>query len=97
MTFELAWKVLKDFLEAEGYTVIGPRDAIKLAFQSGILDDGHVWLEALKDRNPTVHTYEATLALAVKQKIKTTYFPVLKKFSNQFELRESNGLRVIHR
>lgn len=87
MTFELAWKVLKDFLEAEGYTVIGPRDAIKQAFQSGILDDGHVWLEALKDRNLTVHTYEETLALAVEQKIKTTYFPVLKKFSNQFELR----------
>lgn len=77
MSFELAWKVLKDYLEEEGFTVSSPRDAIKQAFQAGLLEDGHMWIEALKDRNLTVHTYEEKIAVAVEQKIRDAYFPAL--------------------
>ena len=77
MTFELAWKMLKDYLESEGFTVISPRATLKQAFQAGLLDDGHVWLEALTDRNLTVHTYEESIALAVEQSIRTRYYPAL--------------------
>ena len=77
MSFELAWKVLKDYLEEEGVTVVSPRDTLKQAFQSGLLDNGHVWIEALKDRNLTVHTYEEKIAVAVEQKIRDSYFPAL--------------------
>ncbi|WP_342774217.1 nucleotidyltransferase substrate binding protein [Aquibacillus sediminis] len=41
-TFELAWKVLKDYLEAEGYVAKSPRDSIKQAFQAEIIEDGHL-------------------------------------------------------
>jgi nucleotidyltransferase substrate binding protein (TIGR01987 family) len=85
MSFELAWKVLKDYLEAEGFTVESPRDTIKQAFQAGLLDDGHVWIEALKDRNLTVHTYEEKIALAVEQKIRHSYFPALLTLFQKFE------------
>ena len=85
MSFELAWKVLKDYLEAEGFTVESPRDAIKQAFQAGLLEDGHVWMEALKDRNLTVHTYEEKIALAVEEKIRNSYFPALLILLRQFE------------
>lgn len=84
MTFELAWKMLKDYLEAEGFSVISPRATIKQAFQAGLLDDGHVWLEALTDRNLTVHTYEESLALAVEQSIKTRYYPALLALHQTF-------------
>lgn len=77
MSFELAWKVLKDYLEEEGFIVSSPRDTIKQAFQAGLLEDGHVWIEALKDRNLTVHTYEEKIAVAVEQKIRDAYFPAL--------------------
>lgn len=77
MAFELAWKMLKDYLEAEGFTVISPRATIKQAFQSGLLADGHLWLDALNDRNLTVHTYEESIALAVEQSIRTRYYPAL--------------------
>lgn len=87
MSFELAWKFLKDYLEAEGFTLQSPRDTIKQAFQSGILDDGHVWIEALQDRNLTVHTYEEKIALAVEQKIREVYFPALLSLLQQFELK----------
>ncbi len=85
MSFELGWKVLKDYLEEEGFTVVSPRDAIKQAFQAGLLDDGHVWIEALKDRNLTVHTYEEKIALAVEQKIREAYFPALLSMFKTFE------------
>jgi len=51
MAFELAWKLMKDYLEQLGYTVNSPRDAIKQAFQANILDDGQRWMDALGDRN----------------------------------------------
>lgn len=77
MSFELAWKVLKDYLEEEGFTVTSPRETIKQAFQAGLLDDGHAWLAALKDRNLTAHTYEEKIAVAVETKIRYSYFPAL--------------------
>jgi len=85
MSFELAWKVLKDYLEEEGFAVESPRDAIKQAFQAGLLEDGHVWMEALKDRNLTVHTYEEKIAKAVEEKIRNSYFPALLTLLRQFE------------
>ncbi len=53
-------------LESEGFTVISPRSTIKQAFQAGLLDDGHLWLEALSDCNLTVHTYEESIALIAR-------------------------------
>jgi len=87
MAFELAWKVLKDYLEEEGFTVQSPRDTIKQAFQAGLLENGHIWLEALKDRNLTVHTYEEKIAVAVEQKIREAYFPALLTLFRTFEAR----------
>ncbi len=85
ISFELSWKVLKDYLEEEGLIVNSPREAIKQAFQFGLLEDGHVWIEALKDRNLTVHTYEEKIALAIAQKIRESYFPALLNMKNTFE------------
>ena len=44
MTFELGWKVLKDYLESDGYIVKSPRETIKQAFQNEIINDGHIWM-----------------------------------------------------
>ena len=84
MTFELSWKVLKDFLEEEGFSVKSPREAIKTAFQQGYITDGAVWLAALKDRNLMTHTYDDENASTIEENIKEQYFPILKSFSNEF-------------
>ena len=40
-TYELGWLVLKDFLEYQGLTdIFGSRDAIRKAFQAGLIEDG---------------------------------------------------------
>ncbi|RAU16649.1 nucleotidyltransferase [Nitrincola tibetensis] len=84
MAFELSWKLLKDYQQAEGFEVNSPRAAIKLAFQNGIVDDGHVWIQALEDRNLTTHTYNEETAQQVEKKIRETYFPLLNVLNNRF-------------
>lgn len=87
MSFELAWKLLKDFLESEGFVVKSPKDAIKQAFQSGIIVDGHTWMNALHDRNLTVHTYDENTAIEVVKQIREKYFPLLEKLFHDFKLK----------
>jgi nucleotidyltransferase substrate binding protein (TIGR01987 family) len=89
MSIELAWKLLKDYLEEEGFQLISPRDAVKQAFQAGLIGDGHTWLEALKDRNLTVHTYEEKIAIEVEKRIRQLYFPLLAELFKDFSVRDN--------
>ena len=79
MTFELAWKVLKDYLESEGYIVKSPRETVKQDFQIGLIDNGHVWIDALSNRNLTTHTYDEELAIKMTSEILDAYLPELDK------------------
>lgn len=90
MTFELSWKLLKDYLESEGYTIKSPRQAIKQAVQSEIIQNGHSWMDALQDRNLTVHTYHEATAVEVEELIKTTYLPLLTELYADFKKRMAN-------
>ena len=59
IVIELAWKTLKDYLEAQGYSdVQNGKRAFRQAFQDGLIDDGELWLKALDLRNITSHTYD---------------------------------------
>lgn len=51
MTFELGFKVLKDYIESKGYIVKSPRETKKQAFQMGVIEEGHAWIDALAKRN----------------------------------------------
>lgn len=79
ISFELAWKLMKDYLEAQEMSVKSPREAIKQAYQMGLIDDGHVWIDALSDRNLTVHTYDEERAKKMVNDIINVYFPELNK------------------
>lgn len=87
MSFELAWKLLKDYLEVEGFTINSPRDALKQAFQAHLIEDGHIWIDALQDRNLTTHTYDEATAIVVENKIRHAYYPVLVKLYQDFSAR----------
>lgn len=85
MAFELAWKTLKDYLQAQGYEIASPRQAIKQSFQSNVIDDGHLWIKALEDRNLTVHTYDETKAKSVERDIRNNYAPLLKNLERHLQ------------
>lgn len=79
-THELAWKVMKDYEEYQGYNNIrGSRDAIRLALQIGIIEDKE-WIESIEDRNLTSHNYDEDVAEDVFISIVNDYYPLLVKF-----------------
>ena len=64
-THELAWKVMKDFLEYEGMTgIVGSRSATREAFQKGLIEEGQAWMDMLETRNITVHAYDPKIITA---------------------------------
>ena len=77
MTFELAWKLLKDYLQELGFNINSPREAIKQAYQSEIIDNGQEWIDALEDRNLTTYTYVEETAQKVVESIRNSYYPLL--------------------
>jgi nucleotidyltransferase substrate binding protein (TIGR01987 family) len=79
MSFELAWKTLKDYLEAQGYDIKTPRETLQQAFQLQMISDGHTWIEALEKRNLMAHTYNENTAREAEGLIRNQYFKLLKK------------------
>lgn len=79
-TQELAWKLMKDYLEYSGLQgIIGSRDAIRHALQSGLLDDDR-WMDTIADRNITSHNYNQSVANDVSMRILGVYRPLFNKF-----------------
>ena len=94
-TFELAWKLLKSYAEYQGVgkEIMGSRDAIRWAFENGLITDSNVWMEMIKRRNDTSHTYDEDTASEVVDRIEDLYyqcfvylFEKMKSLSSQTEL-----------
>lgn len=86
-TFELAWKTLKDYLELEGFLLRSPRGTIRQGFQSGYITNAEDWLQALSDRNLTVHIYDDEIISRVLKDIFERYFFILQTFYETFKLK----------
>ncbi len=80
-THELAWKVMKDFLEYEGMTgIVGSRSATREAFNKGLIEEGQAWMDMLETRNITVHAYDPLIILAAFEQIVNINVILLRKF-----------------
>ena len=89
MSFELAWNMIKDYLEEQGFMDIkSPRAALKKAFEIGIIENGHEWMDLLQDRNLTAHIYDEKKADEMGLLIQNKYFPILKALQNSFKLKK---------
>jgi len=82
-TFELSWKLLKDYLESKGFKDFhGSRDSFRLAFQEGFISDGETWMEMIDTRNRASHTYDENIAKEIISLVLSKYF---FKFEKLFE------------
>jgi len=85
-TYELAWNTIKDFLEFKGQTdIYGSRDATRKAFELGIIEDGESWMDMLKSRNATSHTYNEEVAAEICQAVFDVYFSLFVQLKTKFE------------
>ncbi|MBO8465748.1 MAG: nucleotidyltransferase substrate binding protein [Bacteroidetes bacterium] len=82
-THELAWKVMKDYAEYQGYTDIrGSRDAIRKAFEMGLITDKR-WMESIEDRNMTSHNYDDETVEEIYEAIVNIYHPLFLSFEEK--------------
>ena len=79
--FELAWKTVKDYMEASGivFDVVMPRQVIKEAFAAKVLNDGATWIAMLDHRNLLSHTYNPVVIEQAVAAIHQRYLPQLEQ------------------
>lgn len=76
ITFELAWKVLKDILvqyySITNFVAGSPKEVLKKSFQAELISDD-TWLEMLNVRNDLSHDYDESIIKINCEKIIGTY------------------------
>jgi nucleotidyltransferase substrate binding protein (TIGR01987 family) len=71
---ELAWNCVKDLLEYQGISgILGSRDAMREAFSRGLITEGSEWMDMIKSRNLSTHTYNQKVADEIIGKIRSSY------------------------
>lgn len=75
---ELFWKLLKRVLSEEGITTGTPREAIQQAYQAHWIENEQIWVQMLRDRNQTSHTYDEALADEIYARIPSYYLAMLQ-------------------
>lgn len=80
-TWELSWKVMKDYMESEGIVLekITPAAVIRAAFEAKIISDGEGWMKALDARNKMSHTYDLKKFEEIIRDIQSSYLHLLDK------------------
>jgi nucleotidyltransferase substrate binding protein (TIGR01987 family) len=80
-SYELAWKTLKDYLEANGVVIspVTPRQVIKEAFSAKVISDGQVWINMIDNRNLLSHTYDFAVFEQAVQAIAAHYLPAMQR------------------
>jgi len=85
-TFELAWNVMKDYLEEQGIIdIVGSKAAVRNAYKNGIIDDGQIWMDMIESRNISSHSYDEETANQILMQIINSYFLYFQKFLNKME------------
>ena len=83
LTFDLAWKVMKELAVHEfgilDFATGSPRETLKTAFSVGLIDDDR-WMEMLKVRNTLAHDYDGEVANRYFEKIVGEYLNLIDKF-----------------
>lgn len=89
-THELAWNVMKDYAEWQGNpNVGGSRDATREAFQLQLIADGQIWMDMIRSRNDTSHTYNEETANEIFEKIVKEYYAAFLEFNRIMEEKRS--------
>lgn len=88
-THELAWQTLKDYFFDQGNTEItGSKDATREAFKVGLIENGDAWMDMIRSRNLTSHTYNQQIADNIVNNILQLYHPLIQSLIRTLDLRK---------
>ena len=83
-THELAWKTLKDFLQARAVSgLYGSKDTTREAFSQGLIADGELWMEMIRHRNLSTHTYDEATVNEIVSAASLRYLPAFQVLARQ--------------
>lgn len=86
-THELGWNVLKDYLEEQGFVnLVGSKNATRTAFKNNLINDGEAWMEMIRARNLSSHTYNPEVADEIVSDIMTRFYPAFVAMLQTFEM-----------
>jgi nucleotidyltransferase substrate binding protein (TIGR01987 family) len=89
-THELSWKTLKDFLVSRGVSdLFGSRDTTREAFAQGLINDGETWMEMIRHRNLSAHTYDEATVLEIVAAVVTSYLDAFEELETRLQAQES--------
>jgi nucleotidyltransferase substrate binding protein (TIGR01987 family) len=85
-THELALNVMKDYFEYQGANnIYGSRDATREAFKKGLITNGDEWMEMIKSRNESSHTYHEETIKKIHDKIFDSYYELFIEFKDKMQ------------
>ncbi|MEL7225523.1 MAG: nucleotidyltransferase substrate binding protein [Cyanobacteria bacterium P01_D01_bin.36] len=86
-THELAWKLMRAFLKFQDpqETIYGSKDATRKAFNLALIADGDEWMDMIKDRNRTSHTYNQQVARDIGSSVRKRYFKLFVNLSEKMQ------------
>lgn len=85
-THELAWNVMCDYFMYQGNnSIMGSRDAIREAFNKGLIVDGERWMDTIASRNKTSHTYNEDIADEISNAIIHDYLKLFRDFHKKMQ------------
>ena len=91
LSFELLWKLLKDYLEYEQIEIglISPKNILKAAAAKGLLEqmdtNGDILMQAHKSRNELLHIYDEKFYCTTLEIIKNSYLEQMNKIDDFFK------------
>lgn len=78
ISYDLCWKLIKEYVRKEGLDCNSPRECFKTAFQVKLIDYNNNFLKMIEDRNLTVHIYDENIADDVYSRL-PIYLNLFKK------------------
>ena len=88
LSFDLAWKVMKDIITeyhgALDYPTGSPRETLRKAYSVGLIEDD-TWMEMLKTRNNLAHDYDGELAIKYFGDITSKYDSLMNALRKKAE------------
>ena len=83
-THELSWKTLKDFLASRGIEELyGSRDTTREAFAQGLITDGEAWMEMIRHRNLSTHTYDEATVQEIVTAVVSRYIDAFQELESR--------------
>jgi nucleotidyltransferase substrate binding protein (TIGR01987 family) len=75
---DLSWKTLKDLLAAyECIDALLPREVLRQAFATGLVQEGQLWIDMLEQRNLMAQSYDVTRTQQALALIRERFAPAL--------------------